>query len=110
MERLRLINEVPIFFDITMLPNLNLPRFTSRKFENRSLFEILRKNYQIQVRGGEQKIHAIKADEKIQCHFMVSGTHPILRLDRKLETNRSGFTFYSQVYCNTENYSLIGRF
>ncbi|MGW8314059.1 MAG: GntR family transcriptional regulator, partial [Bacteroidales bacterium] len=55
MERLRLINDLPVFYDITLLPNLNLPRFTSRTFENRSLFEILRKYYQIQVTGGEQK-------------------------------------------------------
>jgi len=110
MERLRLINEVPVFYDITMIPNLNLPRFTSRSFENRSLFEILRKHYQIQVTGGEQKILAIKADKKIQEHFGITRNHPILRLDRKMETNRLGFSFYSQVYCNTENYSLTGRF
>jgi len=110
MERLRLINETPVFYDINMIPNLNLPRFTSRNFENRSLFEILRKHYQIQVTGGEQKILAIKADRKIQEHFGVTKNHPILRLDRKMETNRLGFSFYSQVYCNTEQYSLTGRF
>jgi DNA-binding GntR family transcriptional regulator len=110
MERLRLINGVPVFFDITMLPNLNLPRFTSRTFENRSLFEILRKHYQVQVKGGEQKILAITADDKIRQHFRVGKNHPILRMDRKLETNRIGFSFYSQLYCNTEDYSLIGRF
>jgi DNA-binding GntR family transcriptional regulator len=110
MERLRLINDAPVFYDITMIPNLNLPRFTSRSFENRSLFEILRKHYQVQVTGGEQKILAIRADKRIQEHFGVNGNHPILRLDRKLETNRLGFSFYSQVFCNTENYSLTGRF
>jgi len=110
MERLRLIDGYSVFYDITMIPNLNLPRFTSRVFENRSLFEILRKHYQVQVTGGEQKILAITADKKIQQHFGVNENHPILRLDRKLETNRLGFSFYSQVYCNTENYSLIGRF
>lgn len=110
LERLRLINEVPVFYDITLLPNLNLPRFTNRKFENRSLFEILRKHYQIQVTGGEQKIMALHADEKIQQHFRVKRNHPILRVDRKMETNRVGFTFYSQIYCNTSDYSLIGRF
>ena len=89
---------------------LNLPRFTNRKFENRSLFEILRKHYQIQVTGGEQKIMAIHADEKIQHHFRVKRNHPILRVDRKMETNRVGLTFYSQIYCNTVDYSLIGRF
>lgn len=110
MERLRLINNAPVFYDITMIPNLNLPRFTSRNFENRSLFEILRKHYQLQVTGGEQKILAIRADERIQLHFRVNKNHPILRLDRKLETNRIGFAFFSQIYCNTEDYSLIGRF
>ncbi len=110
MERLRLINEVPVFYDITLLPNLNLPRFTSRAFENRSLFEILRKHYQIQVTGGEQKIMAIRADERIQHHFRVGKNHPILRLDRKMETSRAGYAFFSQIYCNTDDYSLIGRF
>ena len=110
LERLRLINNIPIFYDITMIPNLNLPRFTSRTFENKSLFEILRKNYQIQVKGGEQKLLAITADERIQEHFGVKKNHPILRLDRKMETNRMGFSFFSQIYCNTSDYSLIGRF
>ena len=110
MERVRLINDTPVFYDITMIPNLNLPRFTSRKFEDRSLFEIFRKQYQIEVTGGEQRLLAITADKKIQEHFGVPRNHPILRLDRKLETNRLGFNFYSQVYCNTENYSLTGRF
>jgi len=110
MERLRLIDERPVFYDITLIPNLNLHRFTSRTFENRSLFEILRKHYQIEVKGGEQRIRAIAADERIQEHFGVRRNHPILRIDRKLDTNRVGFTFYSQVYCNTSDYSLNGRF
>lgn len=110
MERLRLINEVPVFYDITMIPNLNLPRFSSRSLENKSLFELLRKHYHIQVKGGEQKILAITADERIQQHFGVKRNHPILRLDRKMDTNRPGFSFFSQIYCNTSDYSLIGRF
>lgn len=110
MERLRLINDKPVFYDITMIPNLNLPRFTSRTFENRSLFDILRKHYQVEVKGGEQKIQAITADERIVEHFGVKKNHPILRVDRKLDTNRAGFSFFSQIYCNTADYSLIGRF
>jgi len=110
MERLRLINEKPVFYDITMIPNLNLPRFTSRTFENRSLFDILRKHYQIEVKGGEQKIQAMAADARIVQHFGVKKNHPILRMDRKLDTNKAGFSFYSQIYCNTEDYGLIGRF
>ncbi len=110
LERLRMINGAPVFYDINMIPNLNLPRFTSRTFEERSLFDILRKYYQIEVRGGEQSIQAITADKRIIEHFGVKKSHPILRVDRKLETNKAGFCFFSQIFCNTETYSLTGRF
>jgi len=110
MERLRLVNNKPVFFDITMIPNINLPRFTSRNFENKSLFDLLRKSYQVEVKGGEQKILAILADEKLKGHFMVESGHPVLQLNRKIETNRPGFYIYSQVFCNTDEYALYGTF
>jgi DNA-binding GntR family transcriptional regulator len=109
-ERLRLMNGKPVFYDITMLPNINLTRFTRRTLENKSLFDILRKNYQIEVTGGEQKILATNAGEKLQQHFQVAQNHPIVQLNRKIETNRYGFYIYSQVFCNTAEYALYGIF
>ena len=109
-ERLRLVNDKPVFFDVTMIPNINLPRFTTRNFANKSLFDILRKHYQLEVKGGEQKIQAIKADEKLQTYFQVEPAHPVLYLDRKIETNKVGFHIYSRVYCNTDEYALYGTF
>lgn len=109
-ERLRLVNNIPCFFDVTMIPNINLPRFSQRNFENNSLFDILRRNYQIEVTGGEQKLLAIAADERLQRHFNVTAGHPVLQLDRKITTNKTGFFFYSQVFCNTEEYALYGTF
>ncbi len=110
MERLRLVNDKPVFYDLTMIPNINLPRFTSRNLENKSLFDILRKHYQIQVKGGEQQIIAAIADEKIRHHFNIPKGHPVLQLNRKMETNRMNFYFYSQVFCNTDEYVLEGTF
>jgi len=110
LERLRLVNNKPVFFDITMIPNINLPRFTSRNFENKSLFDILRKNYQVEVKGGEQKILSIVADEKLKDYFQVGSGHPVLQLNRKIETSRPGFYIYSQVFCNTDEYTLYGTF
>jgi DNA-binding GntR family transcriptional regulator len=109
-ERLRLVNNKPVFFDITMIPNINLPRFTSRNFENKSLFDILRKNYQIEVKGGEQKLMAIRADDHLQHYFEVEAGHPVLQLNRKIETSRPGFLIYSKVFCNTDEYALYGTF
>jgi DNA-binding GntR family transcriptional regulator len=110
MERLRYVNDNPVFYDITMIPNLNLPRFTSRSFENKSLFDILRRHYQIEIRGGEQQIMAHSADKTLQKFFRVPKDHPVLQLNRRMETNRVDFYVYSQVFCNTDDYVLYGRF
>ncbi|MDP4183767.1 MAG: GntR family transcriptional regulator [Bacteroidota bacterium] len=110
MERLRLVNEVPVFYDINHIPNINLPRFTSRNFEDRSLFEILRQHYQIEITSGEQKIRAIEADKKIAHALKVQEGHPILYLERKLITNRPGFSIYSTIYFNSANHSIYGSF
>ncbi len=110
LERLRLINDEPVFYDITKIPNINLPRFTSRNFENKSLFNIMREYHQIEVTGGEQKIQAILATDKLQNYFNVSKDQPIIQLDRKIDTNRPDFSFYSQVFCNADKYALIGTF
>jgi DNA-binding GntR family transcriptional regulator len=110
MERLRYVNDNPVFYDITMIPNLNLPRFTSRSFEDKSLFDVLRKYYQIEIKGGEQQLLSRIADEKIQQYFRVRKGHPVLQLIRRMDTNRPDFYIYSQVFCNTDEYVLYGRF
>ncbi len=111
IERLRLLNNRPLLFEYTYLPNINLPRFTSRNLENKSLFDILRQNYKLEVKGGEQYIKAIEANDKKICSYLrVSKGHPILHLKRKLETNRINFSFYSVLYCNTDEHSIYGVF
>jgi DNA-binding GntR family transcriptional regulator len=110
MERLRLVNNKPVFYDITMIPNINFPRFTGRNMENKSLFDVLRKNYRLEVKGGEQRILAITANEQLQKYFGVSPGHPVVQLNRKIETNREGIYIYSQVFCNTDEFMLSGNF
>ncbi len=110
LVRLRLFNGKPIFYDINYLPNINLPRFTSRNFRNKSLFDILRVSYGIEVKGGEQKIRAIRASAEISRYLGVQAGHPILHLERKFDTNRFGYYFYSSIFCNTENQAVFGIF
>ena len=109
-KRLRLLDGRPIFYDISYIPNVNLPRFTSRSFENRSLFDVLRTAYQIEVKGGEQKIKALHAEKEICGYLNLDCNHPVLHLERKLFTNRPDFVFYSSIYCNTEEYAIYGTF
>ena len=110
MERLRLVKRKPIFYDRNFLPNIKLARFTARKFENRSLFDILRVSYNTEVVGGEQKIKAIPADARISSYLKLDKGHPVLHLERKFETNRPGYYFYSSIYCNTDEQAVFGIF
>lgn len=110
LERQRIVDNIPIFYDISYLPNINLPRFTQKSFENRSLFTILRTSYGIEVIGGEQKIRAVKANENLSKYLDVKVGDPVLQLQRKMQTNRFRYCFYSSIYCNTEDFYLEGTF
>ncbi len=110
MERLRLLEDVPIFYDISYIGNINLPRITARQFENRSLFQILRDHYRVEIKGGEQRIKAIPAAAKISRFLKLKRNQPVLHLERKMETNVPGLFIYSSIFCNTEKYSIFGRF
>jgi DNA-binding GntR family transcriptional regulator len=109
-KRLRLLDDNPIFYDISFIPNINLPRFTSRNFENKSLLDILRKSYQVEIKGGEQKIKALLAEEDICSFLKLNCHHPVLHLERKMITNRPELNIYSSIYCNTEEYAIYGTF
>lgn len=110
MERLRLLEGTPVFYDINYIANINLPRFTSRQFKDKSLFKILRENYSVEIKGGEQRIRAIPASEKISRFLKIKKGEPVLHLERKMETNVPGLYVYSSIYCNTARYSIFGTF
>ena len=110
MERLRLLENVPIFYDISYIANINLPRITARQFENRSLFQILRTYYHVEIKGGEQRIRAISPSQKIARFLKLEQGQPVLHLERKMETNINGLFLYSSIFCNTVKYSIFGRF
>jgi DNA-binding GntR family transcriptional regulator len=110
MERLRLLDDCPIFYDISYIANINLPRITSRNFVNRSLFQILRDHFGVEIKGGDQRIKAIPASEKLRRCLCLQKGQPVLHLERKMETSKPGLYLYSSIFCNTGKYSIIGRF
>lgn len=110
MERLRYVEGEPVFYDVNHLPNLFLPRITQRSFEDKSLFEILRKNYQIEIIGGEQKLKAVKPTVQVRQLLKLKPGQPVLYMERKLSTNRENFNIYSTIYFNSEKHAIFGTF
>ena len=110
MERLRFVEDEPVFYDINHLPNIFLPRITQRSFENKSLFEILREQYQIEVQGGEQQLKAVKASVKLRQLLRLKPGQPVLYIERKLSTNKPDFSIYSTIYFNSDKHAIYGSF
>jgi len=110
MERLRLLDDDPVFYDISYIASINLPRITARSFEDRSLFQILREHYHVEIRGGEQRLRAIPAPARYARFLNLEKGKPLLHLERKIETGVNGLFLYSSIYCNTKRYSIFGRF
>ncbi len=109
-ERLRSIENRNVIFEKTFITNENMKRFTQKNLENKSLFEMLQKNYQIQITGGEQKIRAIKAHKHVAQVLEVSVGKSLLMLQRKMYTNRKNFFVYSLIFCDTEHYYIQDLF
>lgn len=110
LERTRIVDGSPVLYDVSYIPNINLPRFTHKNFENKSLFDVMRSAYDIEVIGGNQNIMAIRATKEIAKFLHINEGDPVLKLERKMETNRSNYSFYSSIYCNTNNFYLEGSF
>lgn len=109
-SRLRFINNMPVLYEETHITNVDLPHFTSRSLENKSLFKILKENYKIEVKEGEQKIWAIHADKNISHLLNIKTTHPVVHMKRRLQTNNKRVRIYSSIYCNTQENFLQDSF
>lgn len=110
LERKRIIEGLVVFYERLWIPNINMSRFCSRQLENKSLYSILRTHYQVEVARGEQKIWAIAADARIADLLEIPEKSPVLRLERRMDTNRHNFSIYTSLYCNTDQYLLHGTF
>jgi DNA-binding GntR family transcriptional regulator len=96
----------PVMYELTFVPNLNLPYFVRRFKLNQSFFEFLAKEYQLEITGMEQQIWAVAAPPFVAQHLRVELNSPVLKISRKYHSNRSHLNLYSILYCNTEKYAL----
>ena len=106
MSRVRTLYDRPIMLEKTFLSNNNLPSFCSKVFINKSLFDTLIVNYDIEMLNVIQKFRAISASEELAEALKIEVGAPILEIIRKLSTSRNGFYVYSFSYCNTEDFTI----
>lgn len=110
IERLRTVNKEVVFYEKIALPTSELPNFQRITLENKPLFDTLRKRYNVIVKGGDEKVWAMTAPNEIAHLMQIPTGKPILRLEKKIETNRPHLTFFSSLFACTDKYLLKGRF
>ncbi|MBD2704771.1 GntR family transcriptional regulator [Spirosoma sp. BT702] len=110
VERLRSVNDTPVFCEKMILPNRYLPNFLRQQLTDRSFFDLLRVKYGILVTGGEQKIQAMAAEADIAKQLQVAVGSPVLRLEKRIDTNKLDFSFYSLLFARNDQYILQSRF
>ena len=76
LERLRLVDGEPVFFEKLIIPSRHLPDFPEQVLENRSWFDLLRTKYELIVQGGEQKLLATAATHELAHRLNVSPRQP----------------------------------
>lgn len=109
IERVRSLNGQVVFFEKLLIPNIHIKDFCKVDLNNTSLYDILRLKYGISIEGSEQKIWAVAADAHVAGLIKVQIGSPIVRLERRLETNRSNFNIYSSLWSNTDNYMIYNH-
>lgn len=109
-SRLRFVNQLPVIYEETHIVNNQLPRFTTRNLENKSLFKTLKDYYQIEIIGGEQRIRAVNANKNLRELLKIKANNPVAHLERKLKTNNKDINLYSSLYCNTQDFFLQDYF
>jgi GntR family transcriptional regulator/GntR family frlABCD operon transcriptional regulator len=110
LSRLRYVEDNPVIYELTYIPDMMMPSLTGKKIIHTSLFQILAREYEIEITYVMQDLRAEKADQKI-AHFLKMKTgQPILHIYRKYSTNKKGFFIYSSLYCNTGKYYISNMF
>ncbi|MEP0713029.1 GntR family transcriptional regulator [Algoriphagus sp.] len=106
LSRIRMSGEKAIMMENTFLSNSQLVGFCENEFVNKSLFDTLIVNHDIEMTGVVQKFRAIPATVELAKSLQVRVGAPILEIIRKLTTNREGFFVYSFAYCNTDDFTI----
>lgn len=104
--RVRSVGGRPLMYELTFIPQLNLPRFTHHFKPKQSLFDFLAKHYQLEITGMEQQVWAVGANEELIEYLKLDLGAPVLKITRKYHSNRPHLHLYSLLYCNTEKYAL----
>ena len=109
-ERLRCVDEHPVVLENNWFAETVLPHFPAITFTEGSFFKTLSKQFLIEIVGSQQEIRAESADEKIAHLLQIQTGAPVLHISIKFSTSQAALNIYSELYCNTAEYSIGNQY
>ncbi|MCC5928848.1 MAG: GntR family transcriptional regulator [Cyclobacteriaceae bacterium] len=109
-ERLRSVGAEPVMIENNWFPAKAVPGFTDLTFIDESFFKTLSRHYGIEIKGSEQLIWSIEAENKVAALLKVLAGSPVLKIAIRFYTSHPGFHIYSELLCNTQKYPIGNRY
>jgi GntR family transcriptional regulator len=81
IERLRYVDDVPIVLVRTYIPYALCPRLADYDLNNKSLYEVLEKEFHLVISHGRRTVEAVPANERESQLLMVEDCDPLLLLN-----------------------------
>jgi GntR family transcriptional regulator/GntR family frlABCD operon transcriptional regulator len=106
LERLRLAGEDPVMLETSFLPAPGLDDLLTDGLLDGSLFKTLSVRHHLGIRDLDQTIRAVTATPEQARIFGCRKSTPLVYVERRYATTRTGFFVYSQLHCFTEKYAL----
>lgn len=105
-ERLRTVGDDPVMLENNWFSGKILPGILKSRFEEDSFFKTLSKNYMIEIKGSEQELKALPADEKASWQLKIKPGSPVLQISIRFTTSNPGLFIYSELKCNTMKFPI----
>jgi GntR family transcriptional regulator len=100
LERLRLINDVPLALHTVYLNHRLCPQILHHNLAEESLFDLLRSEYGLKLARAEEQVHAALADQREMELLGLPYPAAVLRTERKTFLDTGGvIEFARAAYC-----------
>ncbi len=110
LDRLRLAGGDPVMLETSFLPAPGLDDLLTDGLVDGSLFKTLSVRHGLGIRDLDQTLRAVTATSEQARIFKCKKSTPLVYVERRYATTRTGFFVYSQLHCFTEKYALGNPF
>jgi GntR family transcriptional regulator len=104
IERLRLVDNEPMAFEIAFLPTKTYPKLLEQNLEKTSLYKILSEQYSVRMVRAFEVLEAIAADEKIAGILLVEPNSPVLVVQRTVFAEDNSAVEFVTSYYRADRY------